>query len=421
MAGYTELIKNFKKIRSFTRDFFIYGFKGRSDFAELSPRSYDNERRRIESYLGELILKKSDLKGKTISISSNTTAKTSNPLFKIWQTKSFTKRDCFLHFLILDSLKEHKCLNVGEIAEIISISYASQLIVNEPVDTMTIRNKLNEYTRLGILEAEKSGKTLYYSLSRNPFEEMDPKTREALDIALSYYKNILPAGFIGHSIHNVQDSPFIYKQIFFSQILDDEILLQVLKAIGNKQVITLTMISTKGNWSRKTTLIPLKVLSNTKTGRRYVAIYNIRTQKFSNVRLDYIKDAAFGDPYPDYDSISTEYEHRMKNSFSITHQPRERLHTVKMLLHIDEDTEQYVLERIRREGRGGVVTRVDKNTFEYSLDVADILEMVPWLRTFIGRIIKIEGSENHVILQFKRDISTMMSRYGEVFNHGQHL
>ena len=311
-------------------------------------------------------------------------------------------------------------MNVGEIAEIISISYSSQLI-DESVDTMTIRNKLNEYTRLGILEAEKSGKTIYYSLSKNPLDDIDLKTKECLKMALSYYKNVLPAGFIGHSIHNVQDSPFIYKQIFFSQILDDEILLQVLKAIGNKQVITLAMISAKGNWSRKTTLIPLKVLSNTKTGRRYVAIYNIRTKKFSTVRLDYIKDVAFGDTCPDYDSICTEYEHRMKNSFALAHQSTERLHTIKMLLNIDEDNEQYVLERIRREGRGGVVTRVDRNTFEYSLDVADILEMVPWLRTFIGRIIKIEGSENHVILQFKKDISTMMSRYGEVFNHGQHL
>jgi hypothetical protein len=116
MAGYSELIKNFEKIRNFTRDFFVYGLRGRGDYRSVSARSYDNERRRIESYLSENIVKRHDSKGKTISISSNTTAKTSNPLFKIWQTKSFTKRDCFLHFGILDILSVNQSLSVNDSA-----------------------------------------------------------------------------------------------------------------------------------------------------------------------------------------------------------------------------------------------------------------------------------------------------------------
>lgn len=413
MAGYTELIKNFEKVRTFTRDFFVYGFKVRNDFNELSSRSYDNERRRIESYLSELIIKKHDSKGKTISISSNTTAKTANPLFKIWQTKSFTRNDCFLHFVILDILSEYASLNVGEIAELISTSYIIESNDNPPIDTMTIRNKLNEYAKLGILKSTKNGKTLLYSLSPSPIHDLQPEVRESLDIALSYYKNILPAGFVGHSINNVQDSPFIYRQIFFSQILDDEILLQILRAINNKQIVTLTMVSSKSIWGRKTTLVPLKLLSNTKTGRRYVAIYNAKNKKFSTVRLDYIKDVAFGDMYPEYDNVCTEYQSLMKDSFSITHKTTEKLHNVKMLLNIDEITEQFVLERIKREGKGGVIIKTDKNTFEYSINVTDTLEMVPWLRTFIGRIVKLEGSENHVITQFKRDINSMASLYSE--------
>ncbi|MDF2532810.1 MAG: hypothetical protein K0Q65_2391 [Clostridia bacterium] len=189
MAGYTELIKNFEKIRDFTRDFFIYGFKARNDYNKLSPRSYDNERRRIESYLNELIIKNQDYRGKTISISSNTTAKTSNPLFKVWQTKSFTKNDCFLHFVILDILSNNKCLNISEIAETITDSYITESNDGEPIDSMTIRNKLNEYTRLGILDASKQGRTLYYSLAANPINDMDTETRESLFLVLSFYKN----------------------------------------------------------------------------------------------------------------------------------------------------------------------------------------------------------------------------------------
>lgn len=137
MAGYSELIKNFEKIRDFTRDFFIYGFRGRGDYRSVSARSYDNERRRIESYLSEHIVKIHDSRGKRISISSNTAGKTSNPLFKIWQTKSFIKWDCFLHFVILDILSDNKSLSVNDIAEIISCDYTLDMDF-EPVDTMTI-------------------------------------------------------------------------------------------------------------------------------------------------------------------------------------------------------------------------------------------------------------------------------------------
>ena len=51
MSNYQELIKNFERIRDYMRQFFLYGFKVRSEFGEKSGRTYDNERRRIESYL----------------------------------------------------------------------------------------------------------------------------------------------------------------------------------------------------------------------------------------------------------------------------------------------------------------------------------------------------------------------------------
>ena len=51
MAEFQELIKNFDRIRDYMRQFYVYGFKVRNDFSEKSARTYDNERRRIESWL----------------------------------------------------------------------------------------------------------------------------------------------------------------------------------------------------------------------------------------------------------------------------------------------------------------------------------------------------------------------------------
>ena len=53
MAEFQELIKNFDRIRDYMRQFYVYGFKVRNDFQDKSPRTYDNERRRIESWLAD--------------------------------------------------------------------------------------------------------------------------------------------------------------------------------------------------------------------------------------------------------------------------------------------------------------------------------------------------------------------------------
>ena len=46
MSEYSELIKNFGRIRDYMREFFVFGFKTRNDFNQKSKRTYDNERRR---------------------------------------------------------------------------------------------------------------------------------------------------------------------------------------------------------------------------------------------------------------------------------------------------------------------------------------------------------------------------------------
>ena len=42
MAEFQELIKNFDRIRDYMRQFFVYGYKSRSDYGEKSSRTYDN-------------------------------------------------------------------------------------------------------------------------------------------------------------------------------------------------------------------------------------------------------------------------------------------------------------------------------------------------------------------------------------------
>ena len=63
--AYSELIKSFEKIRWYMREFYVYGFKSRDQYDHKSARSYDNERRRIESWLGDYVEFRQDNGGKT--------------------------------------------------------------------------------------------------------------------------------------------------------------------------------------------------------------------------------------------------------------------------------------------------------------------------------------------------------------------
>lgn len=404
MPGYTELIKNFDKIRDFVRDFFVFGIRGRSDFENVSSRSYDNERRRIQSYLNDYINESRNGSSKTISISSNTTAKTINPLFKVWETKSFTKNDLFLHFVILDIL-QGQCLSAPQIAEVIADEYTSRLDGDFSVDVMTVRNKLKEYSTLGLLSITKQGRSICYQLSE---DDLEP---EQLSDALMFYQNILPSGFLAAPIVRHEKSPFIYRQVFFAQTLDDAVVLKILDAISQKRKIVIKQ-SVKGrrDWTRQ--VVPIHIRSNARTGRQYLVCFTLKRERFSKVRIDYIQSVTLGEPIAGYDSIRQKCESCFERSFSLEYQQHD-LKQVRMVLYIEEQTERYVLERLRREGCHGVTTRLKQNTFEYTIEVPDTLEMVPWLRTFIGRIISIEGTETSVITMFKNDIETMMSMVGD--------
>lgn len=62
--AYSELIKNFNRIRDYMREFYVYGFKSRDEYTGKSARSYDNERRRIESWLGHYMQFRQTVDGK---------------------------------------------------------------------------------------------------------------------------------------------------------------------------------------------------------------------------------------------------------------------------------------------------------------------------------------------------------------------
>ena len=116
--AYSELIKNFNKIRDYMREFYVYGFKSSEEYNKKSARSYDDERRRMESWLGDNMHFRQTSEGKSVFLSIDSRLLSHNPLYKAWKTKSFTDGDITLHFILFDILHSPEIsLTIHEIVE----------------------------------------------------------------------------------------------------------------------------------------------------------------------------------------------------------------------------------------------------------------------------------------------------------------
>lgn len=85
--------------------------------------------------------------------------------------------------------------------------------------------------------------------------------------------------------------------------------------------------------------------------------------------------------------------------------------TIRLTLSVREGREDYILQRLEREGRGGTITHTGKNTYVYEISVFDGNEMMPWIKTFIGRILSFESNNVCLRRKFYRDVHTMARMY----------
>ena len=89
----------------------------------------------------------------------------------------------------------------------------------------------------------------------------------------------------------------------------------------------------------------------------------------------------------------------------------EHLQHVDFTVKVDHG-EDHIVRRLYREKRIGEIEKLDDNTYRFSADVYDSSEMIPWIRTFICRIVKMNFSNRSVENQFKKDLDAMYWMYG---------
>jgi hypothetical protein len=74
--------------------------------------------------------------------------------------------------------------------------------------------------------------------------------------------------------------------------------------------------------------------------------------------------------------------------------------------------DSYIVDRLQREKRCGTVTQMSTDLWKFTASVYDAQELLPWLRTFIGRIVSLTCSNRKVETQFWADMALLSEMYG---------
>lgn len=403
--AYNELIKNFEKVRAYMREFYVYGFKSRTEYNGKSTRSYDDERRRLESWLGEYMSFTQTPEGKNVFLSVDSRITKKNPFYKAWKAKSFTDGDITLHFVIFDILYEPSIRKtLAELIEDIDQRLDSAMSFDES----TLRKKLKEYESEGIVRIEKEGRKVFYS--RMP----DIDISQLVD-AIDFFSEAAPCGVIGSFLQErlqEHEERFSFKHHYITQAMDSAVMETLFEAIRLRRYVTLDNL---GKWAgevKSVCLVPLKIYISAQNGRQNLIAYHERGNRISSYRLDYITNVKLGDPCVEFEQYREILKRAESHMWGVNCKwnPNQTEH-VEFEIRVDAD-EQYIVQRLEREKRCGRVEQVDENHYRYVADVYDTTEMIPWVRSFISRITKMNFSNRSAENLFKTDIQEMYRMYG---------
>lgn len=407
--AYSELIKNLDSVRSYMRQFYVYGFRSRSEYTAKSARSYDNERRRIESWLGDSMAFRQNAAGKNVFISVDSRSIRENPLYAAFRAKSFTPGDITFHFYVMDLLSDGGAFTVKEIMEALDERLADLDAPSCP-DESSVRKKLKEYEELGLLHCEKRGRELLYS-----------RSDDAVDLsgwaeALAFYSENDPLGVIGAYLQSrlpERSEAFGFKHHYILHAPDSDVVCVLLSAMEEHRAAELTVFSRRRGGERKHTVFPAKLYISTQSGRQYLLCYHYIYRKPMFFRVDSILHVKPGAEERQREKYAGYCEKFRENLWGVSSGMQEpTLDHVEMTVRV-EDGEGYILDRLEREKRGGRIEALDDHTYRFVTDVYDAAELLPWVRTFIGRITAFESSNRAAQDGFWNDLDEMTRIYTE--------
>lgn len=400
-----------QKSRKLIRNCYAYGYKSRDEylkeFGHVLSRQYQMDET-VAFWVNGYQKTRANHKNDRESIVSIVVAGSEiaqNPLYGMFHAKTPNEQKTAAYFYITDLLRSGPMTRQ-------QLLDAVNRRVNDwfPSDTYfdlisggTLNNYLKEFVSLGILQ--KDGHQ--YRLA----DDLPLPDAEALLFATEQ----LPLGVIGSFLSDLCASvpdDLRFKHHYLLGALDSLVLYPLLCAANAQTPVSCRM----DDKAHAHTLVPYRFLFGTQTGRQYVLGYDTETERPLILRLDRITSAT---PLPktqavpiDRDRMDAALSKLWNASGDFSAEGLRKAKHLEMTLRIEEG-EEYVIARLNREKKHGVVEQLDARHWRFSIDVSDPLEMLPWIRTFTGRIVDLKSPDDpRVLPRFVAHLKKQLQQYG---------
>lgn len=432
---YNNFIKSYDTIRDTLRTMFLYGSYSREDFTlkQISGRKYDNERRRILNYLRDDVIDDFSYQGnsKTVRIVYNKYEHLGNFLAESFLTKTFTRNDVILYFLILQVLTVNESpLDAQEI-----LSFICELLPEEEdLDISTLSRKLKQMVEEELLQVKWNKNKKLYTLAEDIFEDLSDQELKQLYVAVDFFRNTsainLPGYYLGETLERYlhyernlgvrEGEVFNYKHNHLQRIIDDEVISLVFEGIYERRKLEFQYHEEKKNEK----VIPLKLIIEYYYGRQYLYAFNDGTKEPELYRIDRVKKMRLAEPLDRCQSVDSKesledeekdnYTAVLEKSWCATLMPPQGVTEIQVEITLNEHTQSFLINRLLKEGRWGSLQRVDEGKYLFTIEVNDPLEMIPWLRSFAGYVTVRQSEEHNTQELLLADAKEALKNYGVV-------
>lgn len=416
-------------LRDFVREIYVESFhspNGHISIHSPSGRSEGEAKSRLHAFFEENFITKNSENEDVLKFDSRTVNK--NPLFAIWKMCHFKPEYLTRDFALVDllSTKEYKeGLSDYDLKSDDSGKNKLEFYTGKQISHKQLTPYIENLRTNGILDVKESfneeGKLLkrIYKLADTRKIQNLIKEKPEIIAAIQFASETFPCGVIGSYILDSVDSDsetfppiFKFKHHFIYSTLDSEVMYTIFSAINEKRFVT---IKRKGD-----DIIyapPIQVRFSARDGRTYLVYYadDEKHKGFNIANFENIVSVKKSDNCSYFDSLIEEYNSIKSNlwgkSIKINENKTE---------HVDftvqyNSSEAYILKRLQREAFSGRIEGdSNDNKATFSFELFDSKELIPWIRSYFGRITQFNFENEELQQQLTDEIKKMYAMYNNL-------
>lgn len=401
-------IRDYDSFRAYLRFVYIYGCCTKEFMTDngltTSARKFEEDTRRTRAIIPEYIDETTTSRKKALRVNTGALEAEVNFLSISYFIRTFTDYDFALYFSVLLLLVQTPGLGFTELLEkVIALTGFYEMS-----DKTLQRFLKNELANKGIID-DRGG----YSLFLDRLASLCDEEIESLLVVVDFYKNTLPANILGEYAHDTllhyarfersiipSTSLFLFRYRHMERIVDDNALLPLIACVRDRRKARYTYKEKKREG------FPRQIRFDPLYGRQYAVIHD--GNRWHNALIANIRDVE-----ELLETTTAEFGCFLSDSWFAAYSDDENKprSAVRVRFYISYN-ERHILKRLNREKRHGTVTTVRDGEYLFDIQLSNPLEILPWLRSFLG-FASVEKSDEHDLFeQYAAFLTKMRELYG---------